>query len=129
MVAGGAIGFIFGSACALFFFRRRPLSAQLEVERKYVSTAGLANIFLGVPVFFIFLTIMMAYDPLARRVGERFAPYCLLGIITGIVSAGLILRDHIPRRLQLPIGLLGWLLTIGFLFWYDWFRMNAVVHP
>jgi hypothetical protein len=58
-------------------------------------------------------------------VGEKALPYVFFGIVVIITLIGMILYHHTPKRLVIPIGIIGWLIAASFLCWYAWFGPGA----
>jgi hypothetical protein len=128
LTLGGAIGLVAAFLFGLFLFKDRPALAQAEVEKKYIGRGGLWRIYIGCPMFFFVVLLMTMGEKLARIVGERALPYVSLLVFMVIVGISLYLYDRVPRSLILPIGLLGWMLLIGFGCWYCWFGPGAFGH-
>ncbi len=118
---GGALGFVAGFMFAWFLFKNRPARAQAEVEQKYIGNRGRWRIYAGFPMFFVALITMLGYQTLEDQVGVRSALYIGVLVLMVIVGISLYLADRIPRSLLIPVGLLGWMLLIGFGCWYFWF--------
>jgi hypothetical protein len=59
-----------------------------------------------------------AYDWLAQIFGEHVAPYVGLGVAGIIAIAALTLYDHIPQHFIIPIGVVGWIVTLALGYWF-----------
>jgi hypothetical protein len=95
-------------------------------EPHKIGSGVRAWIFWGAPMFFYVVLGIPTYEPLARFVGEKIAPYIVIvfgGLITIIT---MIVDDYIPERLFIPIGVIGWALTFSFLYWYYCFGPGAL---
>jgi len=74
-------------------------------------------IFWGAPMLPI-ISLVLIYDSLAHAIGEHVAPYVCLGIAAVITVACMVSYEHFPQRLIIPVGIIGWALTISLGFWY-----------
>ena len=74
-------------------------------------------VFAGVPAIAMAL-LACSYESLAHAVGERYAPYVGLGIAAVIWILSLKAYDYIPKRLILPIGVIGWIVTLSLGYWF-----------
>jgi len=75
-------------------------------------------IFGGAP-FLVFASVAIPpYDLLAHTVGERVAPYIVLGFGGVVWVATLMMYDHIPDKFVIPTGIVGWILAIAGLSWH-----------
>jgi hypothetical protein len=59
----------------------------------------------------MFCTAVCVFTPLERMAGEKALPYIILGLGMASIFATLFLYVHCPKRLIIPIGLFGWILT------------------
>jgi hypothetical protein len=126
LAIGGLFGFFASLGMALFLFRDRSPLAQKELEKRFIGDRGLWKIYAGVPMFFVAVLAMLGYETLAKVVGESAAPYISLLVLLVVVGISLYFFERIPRSLILPIGLLGWMLLIGFACWYGWFGSSVM---
>jgi hypothetical protein len=117
MIAGGIIGFIIGFVIALKVVRADP-KTEAEIETKYVGPIGRLKIFFGFPIFFIWVFWHFCADLFFRKFGNSAGAYVALGICLVILALGWSLHDRIPPRLTIPIGVIGWLLTLSMIVWF-----------
>ena len=82
-------------------------------------------IFFGIPAVPIML---VPYLPLEHIFGERAYPYILFGAMGIIATLGMVGYNFIPKRLIVPLGIIGWLLTASILCWYGWFGPGTFGH-
>jgi hypothetical protein len=74
-------------------------------------------VFGGFPMIAMAL-LACCYESLVRVVGERPAPYVGLGIAAVVWIGSLVVYDYIPKRLILPIGVVGWIVTLSVGYWF-----------
>ena len=116
LTVGGGLGLVAGLVFGSFLFKPRPNDAQMAVEQKYIGFGNI-SIYSGVPAFSLVL-LGPIFEPLARRFGNTAAPIIFLLAWLVLVALSLALYDWLPRRLVMPLGLLGWVLTFAAAFWY-----------
>ena len=119
LIIGAVLGFGLGLAFALFLFKARADAVQKAVEKKY----GLGRIYSGVPIFLLtlFMTLLAPWwDRLERKFGIAAVPCLLFGMCAVVLVLSLLVRPRIPRRLIVPLGLLGWMLTLIIGCWVGW---------
>jgi tryptophan-rich sensory protein len=80
---------------------------------RYIIFAGTGMVFMAVCTFM--------FKPLARVSGEKLLPYVILGLGMASIFGTLFFYDRCPKRLIIPIGLVGWLLTFLLLLLHNWF--------
>jgi len=92
---------------------------------KGIGPTGRWLIFSGAnwAVVALFICASRSLEPV---VGERSWPYVIYGTPGIIVIASAVLYDHIPSRLIVPVGLIGWAFAVSLLLWYFWFGPGAV---
>jgi EamA domain-containing membrane protein RarD len=72
-------------------------------------------IFAGVPV--CILAALVLIDSVEHLISEKVWPYIFL-VTVGIVTAlGMVAYRATPKRLILPFGIIGWLISFSILFW------------
>ena len=119
LVMGAVLGFVLGLALGLYLFKARGDAAQAAVEKKY----GFGKIYSGVPAFFLSLCMTLLFPwwhQLERKFGIAAVPCLYYGICAIVLVLSLIVRPRIPRRLIVPLGLLGWMLTFIIGGWVGW---------
>ena len=89
-----------------------------EPRSSGIGPGGRWFIFGGVPALFIFVIECCSYEYTVRKFGEEVSPYLALGGAGIIFIIGLIAYDYVPKRLIIPIGVAGWILTFLFVYWY-----------
>jgi hypothetical protein len=123
MIAGGIIGLIVGFFVSASVARADPKTEE-EIERKYVGPGGRGRIYFGAPLFVMAL-LAQHFERLLDKVGARTGVYVALGICLVIFAVSLVLYDRIPPKLVVPIGIIGWLLTLSLILWLSFFRSKA----
>lgn len=123
LIAGGIIGFIVGLVVSLKVARADPKTKE-EIERKYVGLGGRLQIFLGAPVFVMALFVRF-FERLLDKAGGSIGTYVALGIILVMVAVSLVLYDRIPAKLVIPIGVIGWMLTLSMMLWFFLLRSGV----
>ncbi len=120
LIAGGIIGFIVGLVVSAKVAKADPKTEE-EIERKYVGLGGRLRIYLGFP-FFVMALLTSLLGQLPRLVGEKYFVYVALGIVLAITAVSLFLYDRIPKRFIVPIGIVGWMLTLSLIIWFFFFE-------
>jgi hypothetical protein len=108
---GGIVGFIVGLVISLKVANADP-KIEEEMEKKYVGQTGRSKIYLGAPIFVIAM-LGFFFEKLLHLVGSEMGAYVGLGIALAIIAASLFLYDRIPAKFIVPIGIIGWLLTLA----------------
>ncbi len=80
---------------------------------RYIIFAGTGMALMGVCTFM--------FKPLERVSGENLLPYAILGLVMASTFGTLFFYNRCPKRLVIPIGLVGWLLTFLLLLLHNWF--------
>jgi hypothetical protein len=93
-----------------------------------IGPAGRWYIFSGIPFAAVAIFQTAIAPSLDHFVGQRADSYVDLLIIAAIVVAALILYDHVPQKLVLPLGIVGWIIAFSLLYWYFWFGPGAFGH-
>ena len=76
-------------------------------------------IFAGVPMSFLtVLTCIAMSSQLEHVVGEKAVAYVVYGTIMLVAVLGMITYNVTPKRLILPLGIIGWLISASILCWY-----------
>jgi hypothetical protein len=120
------IGWTAGAIISFYFFKSvfkttgRTKFAQEQTQRKYLGYGGLDAVmnwwtFLGIPVPLTGILIF-AIEPFARSVGEKSG--IAVGAVVVMFAASIYICDKLPQRLVFRLGILGWVLTFAFGFWY-----------
>src|ERR1039457_3110957 len=88
-----------------------------------IGPAGFWLIFSGIPiaVLAILLTSTLTRDGNIRGVSERALPYVLLFVPAAIIVGCRELYHHVPKRLIIPFGFVGWIIALSVACWYFWF--------
>ena len=126
LIAGGIVGSIIGFVYALKTASAGP-KATVKFERKYVGSGGRIRIYMGLPLL-VTVLLTPVFGRLPRLVGEKYFIYVVLGIVLAVVALSLFLYDRIPQRWVMPIGIIGWLLTLALAVWYCFFGPGAFGH-
>jgi len=123
LIAGGIIGFIVGLVVSLKVAKADPKTEE-EIEKKYIGLGGRVKIFLGAPVFVMAL-LARFFEGLLDKVGAAMGAYIALGIALVIIAVSLVLYDRIPAKFIIPIGIIGWMLTLSMILWFFLLRPGA----
>ena len=97
-----------------------------------IGPVGRWSIFFGIPVALLAIllvsTLHHGLNQIPKIVGEAAAPYVVFftPVIIGIV--GMVLYEHFPKRLVIPLGIVGWIVGLSLIFWYFWFGPGAFGH-
>ena len=129
LIIGGIIGFIVGLVVSLRVAKTDPQTEE-AIEDKYVGFWGRVKIYLGAPVFIMVATGMLtpAGKLLTHALGDNVATYVILGIILMVIAVSLFLYDYTPKKLVVPIGVIGWLLTLALIIWFFFFGPGVFGH-
>ena len=123
LVAGGIIGFTVGLIVSIKVAKADPKKEE-EIVRKYVGYRGGVRIYFGAPVFVIGLAAPF-FERLLNRLGTETGTYVALGAALAVIAASLFLYDRIPAKYIIPIGIIGWLLTLSMVVWFAFLRPGA----
>jgi hypothetical protein len=127
LLAGGAVGLIVGIVVALRVAKSNP-EIEEAIENKYIGRTGRMRIFSGAP-FSVITTLMFFFgERFLNKVGNTTGAYLGLGIFLVIVATGLFLYDRIPEKLVIPIGIIGWLLTLFLFVWFSFWGSGTFGH-
>lgn len=98
-----------------------------EKRSKIIGPAGYWMIFAGVPI--AIMAIMLAStlrDGNIRGVSEGALPYVILFVPLAIIVGCHELYRHVPQRLVIPIGIVGWVISVSVMCWFCWFGPGAI---
>lgn len=90
-----------------------------EQSQPRVGPFGRYIIFAGSGMFFMAVCTFLPKSA-ERMIGERALPYVFVGLIAASIFGTLFFYDRCPKRLIIPIGLVGWLLTFLLLLLHNW---------
>lgn len=124
---GGIIGFIIGLVISIKVAKADPKTEE-EVEKKYVGLGGRIQIYMGVPIFFIAIFVAPFFDKLITKFGSATGSYMELGMMLVILAVCLYLYARIPEKIIIPIGIIGWILTLAIILWHCSFGPGAWGH-
>jgi hypothetical protein len=110
LLAGGLLGLIIGVVVAVRATRKDPETAK-RIEKKYIRPSDRMRIYFGAPIFVTAISAFF-FERLLRAVGTGAGAYIGLGVFLAIIFLSLFLYDRIPAELIIPIGIIGWLLTV-----------------
>jgi|SRR5450756_113561 len=96
------------------------------MNKKYphgISPMGRWLIFAGIPMAAgaLFFALSEPHHALEHAVGAKLFPYILAGVPTTLMVGGMVLYDHFPKRLVVPLGIIGWVISVSILCWFFWF--------
>lgn len=123
LITGGIIGFIVGFFVSVSVARADPKTEE-EIERKYVGPSGCARIYFGAPLFVMAL-LSQYFERLLDKLGAKMGVYVALGVCLAIVAVSLVLYQRLPPKFVVPIGIMGWMLTLSMILWFSLFRSTA----
>ncbi|MGB8371201.1 MAG: hypothetical protein WCF71_18120 [Verrucomicrobiia bacterium] len=93
-----------------------------------IGPAGRWYLYSGIP-FAVIAVFFTTTDRLLDHVfSENVSPYIDLFVIGAIAIGALILYDHLPKRLVIPLGIVGWIISFSLLYWYFLFGPGAFGH-
>jgi hypothetical protein len=124
LLVGGIVGLIIGIIVALRVAKASP-ETETAIENKYVGAGGHGRIYAGAPMSIMAFLMFFYGEKFLNKFGNATGAYLGLGIFFVILVAGLILRDHLPPKLLIPIGIIGWLLTLSLFIWFGFFSPAA----
>ena len=85
-------------------------------------------IFAGIPFAIISVLFTTTERSLGHFVGQNAEPYIIYFVPAVIGIASMVLYDHFPKRLVIPFGIIGWILGLSFIYWYNCFGPGAFGH-
>jgi hypothetical protein len=129
LLAGGIIGLVIGIFAGLRVAKTDPRTEK-TIEDKYVGFWGRVKIYLGAPIFIMVATGMLTpvEKLLTHALGDNVATYVMLGIVLMVIAVSLFLYDYTPKKLVVPIGVIGWLLTLALIIWFFFFGPGVFGH-
>ncbi len=97
-----------------------------KINQKYphgIGPMGRWLIFSGIPMAIsaLFFVFTEPHHALERAVGEKWFPYILAGVPATLMIIGMAIYGHFPRRLIIPLGVVGWVISVTVLCWFFWF--------
>jgi hypothetical protein len=95
-----------------------------------VGPLGRWVIFSGIPlsVWAVFFAVTEPHHALEHAVGEKIFPYVLAGAPASIMIGGMICYNYFPKKLVVPLGIIGWIINISIFCWFFWFGPGAFGH-
>jgi hypothetical protein len=118
----------------IFFGRKFPKTFEKSlqsVNKKYpygIGPGGRWLIFAGIPLSVIAILFTTTERSLDRIVGHAAEPYVLFFVPAAIAITGMVFYDYFPKRLIIPIGIIGWIMGLSIMYWYSWFGPGAFGH-
>ena len=96
---------------------------QKSTEYHYPRVLGPAGpwlVFSGVPLSFVALltVFVVRSDGRIFHVSERYLPYAMLVSVMGIIVVFREIFYHLPKRLIIPFGVIGWTIVVIFVACY-----------
>ncbi len=92
-----------------------------------IGPTGRWLIFAGFP--FSFCAILLALtlrNGHILGVSEKCLPYVVAGVPSALMIGGMILYGFFPKRLIVPVGIIGWAISVSVLCWFFWFGPGAL---
>jgi hypothetical protein len=111
LAAGGVIGLVSGLIVSMRAAKSDTKTRQ-KIGKRFVGRGGQMQIYFGAPMFIVAVGTPLILGRLTHTLGDRGAAYVWLGFIAVVLVASYIIRDHIPERFIIPIGIIGWLLVV-----------------
>jgi hypothetical protein len=71
------------------------------------------QIYFGAPIFIIAVLGRIFFEKLLNAAGTETGVWLAFGVALAIFMTGLILYERISPKFVIPIGIIGWLLTIA----------------
>jgi hypothetical protein len=87
------------------------LILKTRPNEKFISAGQRWMIFTGI-VWPCFAGLALTGEPLLRVLGDNIGIYIILGIFMAIFATAMVLYDRLPDRFIIPVGVIGWILTI-----------------
>jgi len=103
---------------------------SMREHPQFISAGGRWLIFAGLPLAIcaILFVLVVPHDRLVHFTGEKFLPYVLFFGPAAIVIGFMVLYDHFPKRLIIPVGIIGWIVHFSALGWFFWFGPGVYGH-
>ena len=97
-------------------------------DPRWIGRSGRWLIFSGIPMAACaaFFVIANQHHALEHAVGQKAFPWVLAAVPAALIIAGIVLEEHFPKRLAVPCGTVGWLVTAAILCWFFWFGPGAL---
>jgi len=111
LAAGGAVGLVTGLIVSVRV-AKSAAQTRRKVQERFIGRRAQMQIYSGVPVFIVAIGTPLLLGRLAPILGDRVAAYVWLGFVAVVLVLSFIIRDHIPERLLIPIGIIGWLMLV-----------------
>jgi hypothetical protein len=127
LIAGGVVGFVAGLVISIWMTRLNEKEGN-RLYQKFVGPDGKLNIYFGLPIFVVIALAMTVFGRLNHIIGQKLDIYVDLGIALVILAVSLFFYDRIPGRLVIPVGIIGWLLTLALVIWFCFFGPGAFGH-
>jgi hypothetical protein len=103
------------------------MQAMSEKYPYGIGPGGRWLIFAGFPLAICAILLASTLrDGHIRGVSENFLPYVVAGVPAAIIIGAMVLYDHFPKRLVVPLGILGWIVNFSVLLWFFWFGPGAI---
>jgi len=123
LIAGGLAGFIAGG-CAVWRTARSDLKTKAKIDERYVGDGGRFRIYLGAPLSIFAFFLMFLFEPLLNKLGTVAGAWTAWGIFVVIAALGFAAYDRVPKRWLVPLGVIGWLLTVASLVGQAVYRLH-----
>jgi hypothetical protein len=116
---GGVASFIFG-LIIFSFVVRGDAKIKYGTKEKLIGGGQRWMIFSGA-IWPLLAVLFCVFEPLDHIFGDSVGSYVALGILMAIFVAAMVLYDRLPNRFIIPVGIVGWILTliiaIGLVLW------------
>ena len=110
LLTGGALGFVIGLVLSWRVAGASP-KIRHAVEQRYSTENNRVQIYFGAPLFIIIVS-MSLLESWTHLLDSQLGAYAFIGLLMLIVTVSFLLYNHISPRFILPVGIIGWLLTL-----------------
>jgi hypothetical protein len=117
LIGSGTVGLVIGLVVSLRV-AKSDAKRQQEVESRFLGRRGWMAIYFGAPMFIFVAGAQFFIDALTRILGTREGIYVYFGFFLVILTLSLVISNHIPRRVVISIGIVGWLLIVVLAIWF-----------
>lgn len=103
-----------------------------EKSPNAIGRAGRFLIFGGIPLSILAVmlvsTLHHGLNEIPKIVGETAAPYVVFFTPVLVGYGCMFFYERFPKRLVIPIGIVGWVIGLSLIYWYFWFGPGSFGH-
>jgi hypothetical protein len=125
LLTGGFIGLVIGSIISVRVAMADPETGK-AVENKYFRGSDKVRIYFGAPICITTMLALFFGDKLLTKFGTATGAYMGLGIFMAILAISLFLYDRLPKKVIIPTGIVGWLITVLLFVCFGVFGLGAL---